>query len=492
MLGTIMTETTIPAAATEQISVRQKFLIVGIMYFAEGVPFGFVLTTLNFYLRGLGASLQEISILSLLALAWSLKVLWGPLADRFGSRAAWLIPAQVVIVLSLLGLGFIADGQITPLFWLLVGILCLASATQDLAVDAYTIDLLQPEELGMANGVRIGSYRVGLIASGAGLLIISDWLGYPTAFVGLAVVMAALLCTLLLLRSFRSFSSSGKEEKNVTAAEAEGGNPESPKTLAYWLVTGIFWSSVGALLMAAIGLSASQNLALTALLVFSLVVAVVMTRYVKSHSKPLPYFGAIILFILFYKIGDALIGIMIAPLWKDLGFSGTQFGLASMLLGKFPTIFGAFLGGMLTSRWGISRALWILGIFQALSILGYWLAALPNMGHYQIFALAVPFVKNSLAVYPIYFATFGESLAGGMGSAAFMAFLMSLCDKRISASYYAYLAMLFGLSGRISGYLGGWGAERFGYASFFFLSFLSAWPAFALLPWVLPVARQRE
>jgi PAT family beta-lactamase induction signal transducer AmpG len=487
-----MTETTRPAAAADQLSLRHKFWIVGFMYFAEGVPFGFVLTTLNFYLRGLGASLQEISILSLLALAWSLKVLWGPLADRFGSRAAWLIPAQITIIFSFLGLGFIIDGHISTLFWVLVGILCLASATQDLAVDAYTIDLLQPEELGMANGVRIGTYRVGLLASGAGLLIISDWLGYRTAFVGLAVVMASLLLTLLLLRPFRSSSAASKEEVTVAAAEAEGRNPEPEKTLAYRLVTGIFWSSIGAVLMAALWLSASQNLALTALLLFSLVVAVIMTRYVKGHSEPLPYFGAIILFILLYKVGDALIGIMIAPLWRDLGFSGTQFGLASMLLGKFPTIFGAFLGGLLTSRWGISRALWLLGIFQALSILGYWLASLPNMGHYEIFALTVPFVKNSLAIYPIYFATLGESLAGGMGSAAFMAFLMSLCDKRISASYYAYLAMLFGLSGRISGYLGGWGAERFGYAYFFFLSFLSAWPAFALLPWVLPVARQRE
>jgi PAT family beta-lactamase induction signal transducer AmpG len=219
---------------------------------------------------------------------------------------------------------------------------------------------------------------------------------------------------------------------------------------------------------------------------------VVMTRYVRSHSEPLPYFGAVILFVLLYKIGDALIGVMIAPLWKDLGFSGTQFGLASIVAGKIPTIFGAFLGGVLTSRWGISRALWLLGIFQAFSILGFWVAALPGMGHYGLFEIIVPFLNTSIAIYPIYLATLGESLAGGMGSAAFLAFLMSLCDKRISASYYAYLAMLFGLSGRLAGYLGGWGAYHFGYATFFFLSFVAAWPAFALLPWILPVARQRE
>jgi MFS transporter, PAT family, beta-lactamase induction signal transducer AmpG len=492
MLGTVMTRSNVMAQSADQLSLRRKLWVVGALYFAEGVPFGFVLTTLNFYLRGLGVSLQEISILSLLALAWSLKVLWGPLVDRFGSRAAWLIPAQLTIIFSLMGLAYIADGRVTPWFWVLVGILCLASATQDLAVDAYSIDLLEPEELGLANGVRIGAYRVGLITSGAGLLVISDWLGYPTAFVGLGVVMAALALTVMMFRSFHLARPATTEQQDLTAGENGQRDQKSPVTLIYQLITGIFWIGVIILITVALWLSLQQNLILTALLLFSVAVAVVMTRYVKNRSVPLPYFGAIILFVLFYKIGDALIGVMIAPFWKDLGFSGTQFGLASMILGKFPTIFGAFLGGVLTSRWGISRALWLLGIFQGFSILGFWAAAWPEMGKYGIFSLTFPFYHQSVEIYPIYLATLGESLAGGMGSAAFMAFLMSLCDKRISASYYAYLAMLFGLSGRISGYLGGWGADRFGYAAFFFMAFLAAWPAFALLPWVLPVARQKE
>jgi PAT family beta-lactamase induction signal transducer AmpG len=144
-------------------------------------------------------------------------------------------------------------------------------------------------------------------------------------------------------------------------------------------------------------------------------------------------------------------------------------------VGKVPAILGGLLGGWLTARWGISRALWLLGAFQALSILGYWLAALPGAW-----------------TYTIYLATLGDNLAGQMGSAAFMAFLMILCDKRYSASHYAFLSMLFGLGGRLFGYLGGWLAASFGYATFFFFSFLAAWPAFALLPWVLPVVRQIE
>jgi MFS transporter, PAT family, beta-lactamase induction signal transducer AmpG len=404
-----------------QLSSRMKMLVVFVLYFAEGVPFGFVYTTLSFYLRGQNVPLEQIGILSLLGLAWSLKVLWSPLADRFGSRAAWLVPSQGLIILCLLALAYLADAAVSPAFWVLVGLLCLGSATQDLAVDAYTIDLLDTQELGMANGIRIGAYRVGLIASGGGVLMASEVLGFRPAFVGVAIIMAALAVTVVACGPF-----------HLPRLEASRGKPGGSGG----------WSQV------------RESL-----------------KGLMVH----PRMGAIIVFILAYKAGDALLGAMVSPFWKDLGFSGAQFGFASITVGKLPAILGGFLGGMLTARWGISRALWLLGIFQAIAILGYWAAALPGSWRYTIYA-----------------ATLGESLAGQMGSAAFMAFLMALCDKRFSASHYAFLSMLFGLSGRLFGYLGGWLAAYFGYATFFFLSFLAAWPAFALLPWVLPTVRGIE
>jgi PAT family beta-lactamase induction signal transducer AmpG len=188
-----------------------------------------------------------------------------------------------------------------------------------------------------------------------------------------------------------------------------------------------------------------------------------------------PHLGAIILFTLFYKAGDALMGSMVSPFWVDQGFSRTEIGLVSGTFGAVATIFGGLLGGFLTSYWGIARGLWVLGALQACSNPGYWAAALPGVWRYTI-----------------YFASLGESFTGGLGSAAFMAFLMSLCDKRFSATHYAFFAMLFGFSRSIMGYLGGWGAAYLGYATFFFLSFLIAWPAFALLPWVLPAVRKIE
>jgi PAT family beta-lactamase induction signal transducer AmpG len=409
-----------PPAQPASLSLRLKLLVVGVLYFAEGVPFGFVYTTLTYYLRSQGLPLEQIGILSLLGLAWSLKVLWSPLADRFGSRAAWLLPAQAAVILTLLGLAYLARGPITPLFWVLVGLLCLAAATQDLAVDAYTIDLLETSELGMANGVRIGAYRVGLIASGGGVLILSDTLGWSPTFLGVAIIMGTMVLTVALFSPFRL---------------------PRPQLAAAAIV-----SSTGG-----------------------------QVRQAWQELGRLPYLWAIIIFTLTYKAGDAMLGTMVSPFWRDLGFSGAQFGVASIAAGKVPAILGGILGGFLTARWGIARALWVLGALQACSILGFWLAAVPGTWRYTI-----------------YLATLGESLAGQMGSAAFMAFLMSLCDKRHSASHYAFLSMLFGLGARLFGYLGGWTAATLGYATFFFLSFLAAWPAFALLPWILPTVRKIE
>ena len=426
------------APSRPALSLPLKLLVIGVLYVSEGIPFGFVFTTLSFYMRGQGVPLEQIGILSLLGLAWSFKFFWSPLADRFGSRAAWLVPAQVVLIFCLLSLSFLVGRPVGLAFWLLVGLLCLASATQDLAVDAYSIDILEIKELGLANGVRNGAYRVGVLAAGSGMLILSDRVGWSPAFVGVAILMAAMVITILVFRPFRL------PRPPEAAASAKAGEGWGRLREAY--------------------------------------------EGLRRH----PYIVIIIFFTLLYKAGDALMGSMVSPFWRDQGFSATEFGVVSGIFGSFATILGGVLGGVFTSRFGIGPGLWVLGLFQAVSNLGYWAAALPDMARHVLFHLSLPGLGAGVPVYPIYLASQGESLSSGLGSAAFMAFLMSLCDKRFSATHYAFFAMLFGLSGRLCGYLGGWGASYFGYANFFFLTFLVALPVFALLPWILPVVRGIE
>ena len=419
------------------LSLTLKLVVVGVLYFAEGIPFGFIITSVNAYLSGMGVPPEQIGILSLLSLPWSLKFFWSPLVDRYGLRSSWIIGAQVVMILCLLVLASMVGGPVTLSFWLLLAILCLASATQDLAIDAYTIDFLETKELGIANGIRSGAYRFGSLAAGSGLLILSDWVGWRPAFVGVGVLFGALVVTILAFRSFRL--------PRVTSGP--GHKHDSPLAIFSTALKGL-----------------------------------------GTH----PSFWAIILFTLLYKAGDAMMGIMVIPFWKSHAFTGTEIGVVSGILGSVASTLGGLVGGWFTSRFGIGISLWALGIFQAVSNLGYWVAALPGMGRLVLFHIHLPFVDFSVPVYPIYLASQGESFSSGLGYAPFMAFMMSLCDKRFSATQYAFFVFLSVLSGRLMGFAGGFGVKYLGFANFFFVTFLAALPAFALLPWILPVVRQIE
>jgi PAT family beta-lactamase induction signal transducer AmpG len=171
-------------------------------------------------------------------------------------------------------------------------------------------------------------------------------------------------------------------------------------------------------------------------------------------------------------------GFMIKPFWVDSGFSATQIGLVSVNIGLGLSIAGGIAGGWFTDRAGIFRGLWVLGLLQAFSNLGYaWAASvIPAL------PAGTPVAANHQTL--MYLASAIESFTGGLGTAAFLAFLMSIVDKRRAATEYALLSSVFALSRSVSGWAGGYGAETMGYADYFLLTFFLAFPAYLLLPWV--------
>jgi PAT family beta-lactamase induction signal transducer AmpG len=185
----------------------------------------------------------------------------------------------------------------------------------------------------------------------------------------------------------------------------------------------------------------------------------------------------VLVFILIFKLGDAAMGFMVKPFWVDAGFSASQIGLVSVNLGLVLSIAGGVTGGWLTDRIGIFRALWILGLFQAVSNLGYAGAAAVLPLHATD---AIPFQHQVL----MYAASGLESFTGGLGTAAFLAFLMAIVDRRRSATEYALLSSVFALSRSVAGWAGGYGAEAMGYAPYFLLTFFLSFPAYLMLPWV--------
>lgn len=398
-----------------------KMFIVCLLYFAEGAPYGFVYGTLSIYFRSFGMDLREIGVLSLVGLAWTLKVFWSPLVDRFGKRYQWIVPSQIVIIAAILTLALLENMITSTLLWPIIIVMCLASATQDIAIDAYTIDLLNTEEYGIASGYRTGAYRLAMLASGGGIVAASQFLGWSAAFITIAILLAAITASMLIFPSFKI--------------------PHVHSTAPFSLIeTWKTWANP-----------------------------------VKSIIR-LPYIWVIVLYVLTYKLGDALMASMVSPFWVDKGLSRVEMGFLSTVSGVALTIVGAMVGGWFTSRYGIMKGLIFLGGFQAISNLGYA-------------AAAIPYYNSHIGVY---LASGFESFSSGLGSASFMAFMMRLCKKEFSASQYAIFSALFGLTRSVAGFIGGFGAKSWGYAPFFAFTFFMAIPAFALLPWMNRVLKFRD
>ncbi|MBI4773033.1 MAG: MFS transporter [Deltaproteobacteria bacterium] len=382
---------------------RFKLVLVGVLYFAEGFPFGTVMDILPVYFRFSGVSLKDIGLLSLATLPWSLKFLWAPLVDYWGRVRNWIWVAELGIAGLMVSLALVKSSEPSFLLWACIMMLAAFSATQDIAVDAYTIRLLSIREMGAANGVRVSSYRAALILSGGAMVALGGWIGWNWVFAGSAAIMV--LCAVCVLRM-----------------PYVGDVPAST-----------------------------------------------ITEAVKKPFKDFltrPKALAVLAFVLCFKLGDMAMGPMVRPFWVDRGLSSTEIGLITGTFGIVAAVLGALAGGVYTTRKGIFRGLWVLGLWQAVSNLGYAVVAqMPFTGHWGVYA-----------------ASLIESFCGGLGTASFLAFLMSICRKEMAATQYALLSALFGLARSLSGALSGWATTEMGYGLYFAFTFLLAFPAYAFLP----------
>jgi len=392
------------------VGTRRKLGWVAVLYFAEGLPFGIVLDNLPVYFRVHGVSLGAIGALSLLRTPWWAKVFWSPLVDQVGARRQWIRAALVAMAAALLVVAVLPAAPVGVPLVVALFAFTTAAATQDVAIDAYTIELLAPGEEGVANGVRVSAYRAALIFAGGVLVALAGRAGWPVTF---ALAAVALLAIALV----------------AGRAPATAHRPQPPREWA---------RSLGAWV---------------------------------SRPGAIPVF----LFVLLYKLDTNALGPMVKPFWVDRGLSLDEIAFISTTLGVAATVVGALVGGALTSRWGIFRALWVLGLFQAIANLGYAVAAWTDAGRAGIYA-----------------ASLGESFGAGLGTAAFLAFLMNVCDKQQAATQYALLSALFNLSGSLAGAISGRGVESLGYGNYFALTFVLAVPAYALLPWVRSWIRERR
>lgn len=466
---------TLPLIA--QVFVSRRIAAMLGLGFASGLPLALSSGTLQAWLTVEGIDIKTIGFFALAGLPYTFKFVWAPLLDRFeprwlGRRRAWLLITQLLLALACWAMAsFDPKTSIVALGALAVTIAFL-SASQDVVFDAYRADLLEARERGAGAAVSVLGYRLAMLVSGGLALIMADqWLGWAQTYRvmgGLFLVMACI--TLLAPRttgdSLRIRSEARREWQGFVAMVAGG-------ALVWYLLNEAF----GALLPAKpdrfTKLAADT---LTLMAAFGAALWAARKAGFPSFVAPWDAFFtrrrafALLGLIVLYKLGDAFAGsLSTAFLIRGAGFTATEVGAVNKVLGLIATIVGALAGGALLAKVSLYRALMWFGVLQAVSNFGYWLLAV------------------SPKSYPLMTAAIGvENLCGGLGTAAFVAFLMALTDRRYTAAQYALLSALAAVGRVYVGPTSGVLVEAFGWPTFFLLTVLAALPGLLLLYWLRP------
>ena len=402
------------------------------MGFSSGLPLALTGATLSLRLADVGVSLTAIGLFTLVRFSYSFKFVWAPLIDRLplpgmtsrlGRRRGWALAIQAALALAILALGF-TDPFVSPWTTALVAVVvAFLSASQDIVIDAYRIELLRPEEQGAGAAATQWGYRFGMLASGAGALYAASFGGWELAYGLMAALMLVGMATVWLT-----------PEPGITGALEPLPGATVAERVRAWLERAVMAPFVD--LFARSGVAAAV---------------------------------LILLFVVLYKVGDAIAGTVSGPLYLSLGFSKIEIANVAKVFGVIATLAGVAIGGVMVLRLGIFHSLLISGVLQMLSNVSYIVQVW--VGH-DVGMLAV---------------TIGvENLTSGMGSAAFVAYLSGLCNVAFTATQYALLSSLATTGVNILSASGGYLAEELGWVPFFFLSMAMALPGLALLVWIMP------
>ena len=305
----------------------RRTVAVSLLSFASGLPLGLVWYAIPDWMRDIGVDIRVVGLLTLAQAPWSFKVIWSPLMDRYvppfwGRRRGWMAVTQLalaVLVLLLAGVGERPDA-----IWVVGALafaIAIASASQDIAIDAYAVEVLRKEEQGAAVGARLAFYRAAMLVSGGAAITLAARIGWPAVNALLALGFIAMVAL-----TWRS------PEPDT--------QPAPPRTLrdAVWL------PFVGML---------RRNRALE-----------------------------ILAFVLLYKLGDQLTQSLTRPFLIDMGYDAVHRGIALATLSVALTVLGTFAGGIVTTLAGLGHALWIFGALQIFSNAGYFLLSVldrPNL-----------------------------------------------------------------------------------------------------------------
>ena len=407
--------------------------------FSAGLPYSLVSSTLSAWLADEQISLSIIGYFSLVGIAYSIKVFWAPVIDRLqlpllfrllGMRRSWMLLAQAGIALGLLGISTVDVHLHLQQIALLAVFVAFCSATQDIAIDAYRIEAVIPKYQGAMAAMYVFGYRLALLAAGAGVLYIAEYVSWQSAYQFMAIAMLVGIITTL--------SISEPEHAADLRVKAIEEHIES-----------------------VLGVDKAAPLISKPLKWFSDAVISPFVEFFQRNGKTAI---SILMLIAVYKMSDIAMGVMAIPFYLDLGFSKRDIADISKVFGFFMTIIGTSLGGLLVVRLGIMRPL----------LLGAVLAALTNL----LFA-GLATSKPSIAL--LAWVISADNLSGGIAAASLIAYLSSLTNTAYTATQYALFSSLMTLPAKLVGSFSGNMAFTFGYDVFFIYSAIIGLPAIVLV-----------
>jgi len=410
-----------PANGRQQESFKEailnrRMLICVFTGFTSGLPLYILFQLVPAWLRVEGVGLKEIGFFALVQIPYAWKFLWSPVIDRFtlpflGHRRGWMLVMQLVLLVSIATLGFLKPGISIWTIAYLSAAIAFFSASQDIVLDAYRRELLPDVELGLGNTIHVQAYRLSGLVPGALALILADHMAWHSVF----IIVALFMCVGI----------------GMTLVVDEAINdPDPPKTM---------------------------------------VDAVIEPFKEFIQRRGLSSALLILLFLFCYKLGDSMATALQSPFYIDVGFSLTQIGTIAKFASLVAAIFGGLVGGVLMIKLGINRALWLFGIVQVVSILGF--AVLSEVG-------ANPWVLGVTVSL--------EYLGVGLGTAAFVAFIARSTNPKFAATQFALLTAVASLPRILASSVTGVIVEQVGWTNFFLLCTALAIPGMLLLFKVAP------
>jgi PAT family beta-lactamase induction signal transducer AmpG len=396
-----------------------RLLAVLFMGFASGLPLPLTFATLSAWLSEAGVSRTAIGLFVLVGFSYNWKFVWAPAFDhvrlpilgRIGRRRSWALLIQALLVGAIWTMGQNDPGQDLMTTALLAAVVAFLSASQDIVIDAYRIELLTAEEQAAGAAATQWGYRFGLLASGAGALYAAEYAGWSMAYTIMAALMLVGMATVLLTR-----------EPGAVRATRRTSIAETLRTA----------------------------------------VVEPFADFMRRSG-----WATVLVFIVLYKLGDAMAGTMANPFYLELGFSKDEIAGISKIFGLVATLAGVAVGGALAARLGLLRALLLCGILQMLSNLTYAVQAM--VGHDPMM-LAVTI--------------FAENFTGGMGSAAFVAYLSNLCNTSFTATQYALFSSLAAVPTRFLSAPAGWIVDHTAWVPFFLITTVAAVPGILMVAWL--------